>query len=691
MQLFNSLRDVRANYPKYDEWEQKQADEKAKKAYAAKNIEIPKDELELTTAKAKAVVRATEIMDKRSEDNTETTEMATSSLAAAVVMASSMLASTFSAGKNSKVGLVLQSVVPMLSSIGLIVWGNSKQKEASRIGRYQAKHNELKNVKNFVTYTPEQISAAKILADNMPDKKDKKGLLHTFNEMKEISKDKKAYRAWLEERIKNPDDIEKLLNTEFAPEQIEQGKQDKELIVNIVKDINIKAEEYSENTETMFDTISNVSFLASVPLAFGMNKLLSNIKSLPKSVKMATAPIASLAVVLGTAIWGTMEQKKASKIGRYKARQELLNHPELLRSYPSEDIKNAEKAISKEEKTSKPGKLKQMLSFYSTYKADKKAYKEYEKTEKKEHEKIYDVLIDSEVSDKQIEDAKHLQEKVYLAFDEIDEMSQKYSEDVEAATEIGKQLIATTASFGGLLGLASVPLLIVKGKFPVHKVIKGISNIALDKSSSIKKIIDDVYNVVKKDKDLKETLCKSIYDPTARTNLLSNEALQTVFAKYTDELKEMSSILVGENSDTAVKELMDVHFKKGKVASWARNLVKDVVNIVARVKGIKPSLPSEANETVLETVKKNYKEYKTIINTGIVAASPALSLIFAVPLAINSWFTSIQKKAGKIGIMKAMEKIDDPKLFVNPNSQADSPQKESEPKTTNLIDILSMR
>lgn len=39
----------------------------------------------------------------------------------------------------------------------------------------------------------------------------------------------------------------------------------------------------------------------------------------------------------------------------------------------------------------------------------------------------------------------------------------------------------------------------------------------------------------------------------------------------------------------------------------------------------------------------------------------------SVPYAFNAWLTNIQKKAGKIGIMKAMEKIDDPKLFVNEN------------------------
>lgn len=59
----------------------------------------------------------------------------------------------------------------------------------------------------------------------------------------------------------------------------------------------------------------------------------------------------------------------------------------------------------------------------------------------------------------------------------------------------------------------------------------------------------------------------------------------------------------------------------------------------------------------------NYKNYKTLINTGIVASVPLLGTIIAVPYAFNAWLTDIQKKAGKIGIMKAMDKIDDPRVL----------------------------
>ena len=84
-QFLNSINEVRKNYSKYDDWEQKQADEQIgdlKKEYLAKNLQIPEDKLELTKKRAETVIRATEMMDARSEDNCQNMEMLTSNLAA---------------------------------------------------------------------------------------------------------------------------------------------------------------------------------------------------------------------------------------------------------------------------------------------------------------------------------------------------------------------------------------------------------------------------------------------------------------------------------------------------------------------------------------------------------------------------------------------------------------------------------
>ena len=49
-QFLNSLNEVRKNYKVYDEWEQKQADERARKEYLVTKLEISKDEIEFKKA-----------------------------------------------------------------------------------------------------------------------------------------------------------------------------------------------------------------------------------------------------------------------------------------------------------------------------------------------------------------------------------------------------------------------------------------------------------------------------------------------------------------------------------------------------------------------------------------------------------------------------------------------------------------
>ena len=75
--------------------------------------------------------------------------------------------------------------------------------------------------------------------------------------------------------------------------------------------------------------------------------------------------------------------------------------------------------------------------------------------------------------------------------------------------------------------------------------------------------------------------------------------------------------------------------------------------------------------------RKTYKNYKTLMNTTIAAFIPTIGIIFSVPYAFNAWMANIQKKAGKIGIMKAIDEIDKPQLFVDSGSSPES----SEEKT----------
>lgn len=726
-QFINSVNEVRKNYSKYDAWEQLQADERDKKEYLATNLEIPKDKLELTKNKAEAVIRATEMMDARSEDNCQNMEMFTGlvSMVPAFGISMSALPLTNYAQRkartkiNDKIDKLYKEVndfnlsedirkakkqeidslskklsnVPkqiskygsfamlgatLATAVSLILWGNSKQKQASRIGRFQAKQNELKDEKNFVIYTPEQIKQAMEIAKTIPDEKEKNSVLKMIKELRGISKDKKAYKKWLSE--KDDKEIEKLKSMNLLPDSKEyiNARENQELIVDAVKEINIKAEEYSENVENSFDTLGMLSWIIAAPLGFGINKLLKIAKA-NKTISTIVATSVPLLTSMGIQLKGTMEEKNASRVGRYKARQDLLKNPARLMAYSDEEMKMAKNVKAEPQKQSFFKKLGGSFSFLAGYIKDKSEYNKYKKTTQKENEKLNKALKQVEVSDAQIADAKVLQKNVFRAFDEIDEMSQRYSEDIEAATEIAKEVGSSAWTIGTMVGTALLGASIVKGKFPIVKTVNWLTNLTLDAKSPIKSAINGINKVVQNsDKATVHKFQKSIVSGKIKSflNDSQNKAFKEAVTPLVEEFGKIGASGAmqamtaegGKDASAIFSELLKSHFKQTAVAKWARNMVSQCSKLWLKSKMSKNGveLPKEAIEQL--GMNFNYKNYKTLINTGVVAGAPVLGTIFAVPYAFNAWLTNIQKKAGKIGIMKAMDKIDDPRVFADENN-----------------------
>lgn len=726
-QFINSVNEVRKNYSKYDAWEQLQADEREKKEYLATNLEIPKDKLELTKNKAEAVIRATEMMDARSEDNCQNMEMFTGLVSMVPAFGISMsalpltnyaqrkartkindkidklykevndfnLSEDIRKAKKQEIDSLLKKLnnVPkqiskygsfamfgaiLATAVSLILWGNSKQKQASRIGRFQAKQNELKDEKNFVIYTPEQIELAMEIAKTIPDEKEKNSILKMIKELRGISKDKKAYKKWLSK--KDDKEIEKLKSMNLLPDSKEyiNARENQELIVDAVKEINIKAEEYSENVENSFDTLGMLSWIIAAPLGFGINKLLKIAKA-NKTISTIVATSVPLLTSMGIQLKGTMEEKNASRVGRYKARQDLSKNPARLMAYSDEEMKMAENVKAEPQKQSFFKKLGGSFSFLAGYIKDKSEYNKYKKTTQKENEKLNKALKQVEVSDAQIADAKVLQKNVFRAFDEIDEMSQRYSEDIEAATEIAKEVGSSAWTIGTMVGTALLGASIVKGKFPIVKTVNWLTNLTLDAKSPIKSAINGINKVVQNsDKATVHKFQKSIVSGKIKSflNDSQNKAFKEAVTPLVEEFGKIGASGAmqamtaegGKDASAIFSELLKSHFKQTAVAKWARNMVSQCSKLWLKSKMSKNGveLPKEAIEQL--GMNFNYKNYKTLINTGVVAGAPVLGTIFAVPYAFNAWLTNIQKKAGKIGIMKAMDKIDDPRVFADENN-----------------------
>lgn len=717
-QFFNSISDIAKNYKPYEKWEQNQSDIQERKKYLIKQKPLSKTEKDELHKKAANIVRVSEIMDTRSEDNAQDMEMLTQTVAgtagvgiglATTVGSAFLLRKLAKLGKVTERNLAKYSLAINLANIGIalavgigfILWGNSKTKEASRLGRFQAKIHELKDAKNFVQFTPEQLAEAEKIAATMPDEKQKKSIFDAIARMKENYQDKKAYKQYKKELKGKPDPKASFEGKEFSKEQLEQAAKDKEILLNVIKKVNNTAEDYSENVETAFDTLQATSFLATIPLGLGLNKLFNVLKlNIPKK-SIATA-ISLLFPILVTA-WGTTAEKKASRVGRYVAKQEILKDPEILRNFSDEEMKSVEHIKAPEKKKGFFKKIADNFKFIPQYIKDNRAYEKYIKEERPKNEKLAKALLKVEVTDEQLKSAKHLQEKTFMSFDKMDEMSQRYSEDMEAAAEIGKNLTSTAFSIAGLGIMAGLGYMFTMGKFPTHKLGKLLSKFIFKKDAAVRKTVDSAYEIINKDKSLKQAF-KKLFAPAisdkekaaAKELLLKNPELARIYGGSKEKIIEF----IADYKNIYPK--LQGSFNDNCVAKWARNLLTECGILFGKAK-VKNGLYltempysqlKEARKAVDASANKmldffkgkkcenTYQRYKTLINTGAVAGIPILGTIVGVPYAINAWLTDIQKKAGRIGIMKAVTELDDKRLYVNGNPIEVASSKQPQKTTT---------
>lgn len=198
----------------------------------------------------------------------------------------------------------------------------------------------------------------------------------------------------------------------------------------------------------------------------------------------------------------------------------------------------------------------------------------------------------------------------------------------------------------------------------------------MDKNSNIRKLINQDAEVLKEDKNLRKKFNQDIFAGLS-DELLKNEKFKDVAQGLQ---KEFSEILMNKNDKKFMFKAIEKHFKQGFMAKWAKNVLFQGLKLKTKVTLEKAN--AKMPPDMEEWLKINYKNYSTLWNTAGVLTLPGLAALIAVPYSFNAWLTNIQKKAGKIGIMKAMEQVDDDRVFVksSPNFVYEQPRK------TNLLD-----
>lgn len=486
MSIFGDYKSYKKYAPQYAEWKNaRELAEAKRQEYLRQNPSaINQDDIK----KSKALLRAIDVMDEYSQKKAENTEVATESAISYPMMFAMFIgAGIGSLFKNNKVLLELCSkfvknkkALPEMAklvsataggilgltaaSFPLYAWAAKAETKASRKGRFEAMRKELNDPKIFATLTTEQEAQ---LEKNLAVLKGQKEVKNPFRSFKESWDTVKDMVVDSDEYLQQKTDFEislikdeKHFDKKLNSEEIEDAKRDQQLLTKIVEKIDIASQDYAENAELATSALITTTFGFSALFSF----LYENLAQSLKWKKSAVPAGLSGFLMLGATIWGARVQKEAARVGRFKAKQELLNNPEKLVYVADEktaQIKDIQ--INNEKKQ----------GFFKFMKEAWKNSKEYDKWKKNEgavEKKLSKALENIEITEEQLKDAKRLQHNTFKTFNKVDEKSQKYAESIEA---LGQSIQVPIVELLSMIGIGVGMKFLVKGmksKIPAERI-----------------------------------------------------------------------------------------------------------------------------------------------------------------------------------------------------------------------------
>lgn len=402
--------------------------------------------------RGKVLIRAIDVMDEYSQKRAEDMEVATETAvgygldaaifggaAAGAVIGNlkpvkNFLMKHFGKDKYTKyigkgLPLGIGALAGMIAAFPMYAWAAKAEVAASRRGRFEAMRKDLKNPKGFAVLTEAQIKEAEQKAQNIVIDNGKKSpfsISNGFKTLKEMATDSKEYRAHKKQFDLELLEAEKHMNDEMTPEEILKAQKDQQLLTKLVEKIDIASQDYAENAElaTQALVVGTLGFGTLFNLLLSKALKAMKIKSEGKITAIAQIVAAIIPVILSIA--SAQIQKQASRVGRFKIKQDLLNNPSKLVYVADENIADLKDVNVIQDR--KEGLFKFLAHAWE----NNKEYNNYQKTTAKQEEKFYKAIETLELTPEQMKDAQTLQRNTFKTFNKVDEKSQKYSESIEA-------------------------------------------------------------------------------------------------------------------------------------------------------------------------------------------------------------------------------------------------------------------
>ena len=453
MSMFGDYKSYRLYEPSYPGWK-KQRDlmEARRLAYIEKHPEIVNSE---DIQRGKILLRAIDIMDEYSQKKAENMEAATEPIIEMGLELSGFAGMGLGAflGSIKPIGRFFARFMPKgskykkyvgigipgalgflagsLAAFPLMAWGAKAEVGASRKGRFEAMRSELDNPKGFAVLTEEQIAEAEenmksIVLDEDKKKKVSEKISNGFHSIKDMAMDSDEYKEQKRQFELELEEDEKSIGQELSEEEELNAKKDQQLLTKLVEKIDIASQDYAENSELATQAGILIAGSLGGLTYFYTDKVLRLLKIRSENKISMIIKGLSVAAFAGMAIIAAQINKHASRVGRFKVKQELMNNPNnfvYVSDEQADEIRNAEV---------KPKKRLNLFSFLISAYKNNREYLKYKKTIGKDERKFYKATEKLDLSEKQLSDAKRLQKNTFRTFNKVDENSQKYAESIEA-------------------------------------------------------------------------------------------------------------------------------------------------------------------------------------------------------------------------------------------------------------------
>lgn len=445
--MFGDYKSYKLYAPQYAEWKSaRDLAETKRKTYLKQNPnEIKTQDIQTS----KTILRAIDIMDEYSQKRAEDMEVAAESVVSMGLEVALIIGAGIGflttrlkpfqkliekyAKDNKKMQNIMAytamgigGIIGSVAAFPLYAWAAKAEVKASRKGRFEAMRKELNDTKTFAVLTPEQEQEVnknlKTLGLQKEVKNPFKGIKESWETIKEMTTDSPEYlrqRMVFEQRLNS--DIQHF-NEELSPEEIENAKKDQQLLTKLVEKIDIASQDYAENAELATSTLITLAVGFGSLFTLGYEKLAQKFKWKQSSIPAGIG----LLGMLGASIMSASIQKQAARVGRFKAKQELVKNPEQL-VYVSD-----EKTGKITDIEVKPQEKLGMFKFLKEAWKNNKEFEKWKETEGAKEKNITKALSNIELSEEQMKEARRLQHNTFKTFNKVDEKSQKYAESIEA-------------------------------------------------------------------------------------------------------------------------------------------------------------------------------------------------------------------------------------------------------------------